>query len=57
MSTKAKIWITEYGEIKLPENFPFHVVRKDGWWDSRFKKDLKRAKDFIDAETVKLRSR
>jgi hypothetical protein len=52
-----RVWITEYGEIKLPKDFPFHVIRKDGWWDRRFKKDLHRAQQFIEAETRKLEAR
>lgn len=50
------VWVSEWGEIALPADFPFHVIRKDGWWDRRFKKDRERAQAFIASETLMLRS-
>lgn len=49
-----RIWICDFGEFPLPDDFPFHVLRKNGWWDYRFKKDRLRAMAFIEAETAKL---
>lgn len=49
------VWVSEWGEIPLPDDFPSHVIRKDGWWDRRFSKDLERAQAFIESETLKLK--
>lgn len=43
------LWVSAYGDIILPEDFPFYAIRKDGWWDKRFKTDerVKAAKLFL----------
>ena len=54
MPSALHVWVTDFGWINLPADFPFHVIRKNGWWDLRFKKDLVRGQAFIAAETLKL---
>jgi hypothetical protein len=48
------IWVSEVGEIKLPPDFPHHIIRKDGQWDKRFKTERLKWQAFIAAETAKL---
>lgn len=47
-------WKTDFGVIELPPDFPSHIIRKDGWWDMRFKKERLKWQEFIAAETAKL---
>lgn len=42
-----RVFVSPFGEITLPDDFPFHIFRKDGWWDRRYRKDLQRAQAFI----------
>lgn len=46
--------MTEYGVIDLPDDFPSHIITKDGWWDKRYKKERLKWQAFIAAETAKL---
>lgn len=50
-----RLWNCEFGEFPLPEDFPFHVFRKDGWWDKRFKQDRERGMAIVAAKTAELR--
>jgi len=55
MADMIRLWHCEFGEFPLPDDFPFHVFRKDGWWDKRFKQDRERGMAIVEAETAKMR--
>jgi hypothetical protein len=51
----VRIWVSDYGEIQLPDDFPAHIFRKDGWWDMRYTKIRERWEAWISAEELKLK--
>lgn len=50
------IWVSDWGEIVLPDDFPTHIFRKDGWWDKRYGAIRERWEAWIAAEEAKLRA-
>lgn len=56
MPKTEAIWRCDYGTFVLPDNFPHHVIRKDGWFDRRFKKDRLVAQAYIKEQTDKMRA-
>jgi hypothetical protein len=52
----VNIWVSDFGEIRLPAEFPLHIFRKDGWWDGRYKAMREKWEPWIEAEEAKLRA-
>lgn len=48
-------WASDYGDIRLPADFPLVLFRRDGWWDGRYKALREKWEAWIAAEEVKLR--
>lgn len=51
----VRFWASVYGDIRLPDDFPFQIFRKDGWWDMRFTTLREKWEAWIAAEEQKLR--
>lgn len=49
-------WVSDYGQIKLPEDFPVTIFRQDGWWDGRYTKLREKWQAWLDAEEEKLKN-
>ncbi len=53
----VRIYVTEFGQFPLPDQFPFYVFRKDGLIDRRRRGEVvSRAEQFIQTETDKLKA-
>ena len=52
----VSLWVSAYGDIILPDDFPFYAIRKNGAWDKRFKTDerVKAAKLFLTTAEARL---
>ena len=48
-------WASNYGDIRLPLDFPVHIFRRDGWWDQRFTTLRHKWENWIAFEEEKLR--
>lgn len=51
----VKVWVSDFGDIKLPDDFPFHIFRKNGWWDRRYGALRRKWEAWIAAEERLLR--
>lgn len=47
-------WASDFGDIRLPDDFPLQLFRKDGWWDMRFASLREKWEAWITAEEAKL---
>jgi hypothetical protein len=45
----VSLWVSSYGDIVLPADFPAYALTKSGWWDKRYTADarVKAAKLFL----------
>ena len=50
------LWVSSFGDILLPDDFPAYAIRRDGLWDKRFKTDerVKAAKLFLTTAEARL---
>lgn len=61
MSTRIRanpivnLWGSNYGEIRLPADFPTYIFRNDGWWDRRFTATREKWESWIAVEEAMLR--
>jgi hypothetical protein len=35
----VSLWVSAYGDIVLPADFPAYAIRRDGAWDKRYTAD------------------
>jgi hypothetical protein len=52
----VSLWVSAYGDIVLPADFPTYALRRDGWWDKRYTADerVKAAKLFLTTSEARL---
>lgn len=48
-------WASDWGDIRLPDDFPSGLIRVTGWYDRRFTLHTKVA-DYLNEQELKLRN-
>lgn len=49
------LWVSDWGDIRLPDDFPYSVLTLSGWYDKRFG-IYPKVRAYIDDHTATLRS-